>query len=105
MLFSTFFCTVARYLSIKTGDLTPKVSSEKRPILNKENLPIIKSIYSSNKDSTLKDFCDEFIFYTDLPCLLIFDLRQTNVKLSKFSISRFTSDIALKAIESHFTKR
>jgi transposase len=73
LLFNTSSRTVARYLSIKrkTGDLTPKVPPGRPPILNEENLSIIKSIYLSNKDGTLQDYCDEFKERTGIKTTLV----------------------------------
>lgn len=54
--------TVAKYLQIQrdTGDLTPKSSPGRSPILTERNLRIIREIILLNKDGTLRDFRDEF---------------------------------------------
>lgn len=54
--------SVTRYLSMDriTGDLTPKTHPGRPPILDNENLSIIKLIVLSNSDGTLQDYCDEF---------------------------------------------
>jgi transposase len=54
--------TVAKYLQIQreTGDLTPKSSPGRTPILTENNLGIIREIILLNKDGTLQDFRDEF---------------------------------------------
>ncbi len=54
--------TVAKYLQIQrvTGDLTPKSSPGRSPILTEKNLGIIREIILLNKDGTLQDFRDEF---------------------------------------------
>lgn len=60
--------TVAKYLQIhrETGDLTPKPLPGRPPILNDENLDIIKKIILLNKDGTLQDFRDAFEIKTGI---------------------------------------
>ncbi len=54
--------TVAKYLQIQrdSGDLSPKPIPGRPPILNDENLKIIKTIILSKSDGTLQEFCDVF---------------------------------------------
>lgn len=62
MIFEIHPRTVAKYLQIyrDTGDLTPKPLPGRTPILNDQNLVIIKSIIMSNSDGTLQEYCDAF---------------------------------------------
>jgi transposase len=54
--------SVAKYLHLhrQNKDLTPKPHTGRPPILNDENLDIVKLIVSSNKDGTLQEYADEF---------------------------------------------
>lgn len=67
-IFNITSLTVAKYLQIHrvTGDLTPKPLPGRPPILNDENLDIIKKIILLNKDGTLQDFRDAFEIKTGI---------------------------------------
>ena len=53
---------IAKYLQIhrQGEDLTPKRHTGRPPILTRENLAIVKSIVSLNRDGTLQEYADEF---------------------------------------------
>jgi len=61
-LFGLGKSTVEKYLSISrnVGDLTPGKSTGRPPLLNDENLAIIRKIVLSAPDQRLKDYCIAF---------------------------------------------
>jgi transposase len=67
-IFDTTSRTVAKYLQIqrKIGDLSPRYSPGRPPILTDTNLDIIKEIILLNRDGTLQDFSDAFLRETGI---------------------------------------
>jgi len=60
--------TVSKFLRIenKIGDLTPSYSPGRPPIIDENNLVIIKKIVLSNNSGTLQEYCDTFYNTTGL---------------------------------------
>jgi len=64
--------TVSKFLKIEseTGDLTPNHSPGRPPIIDKNNLTIIKKIVLLNNSGTLQKYCEEFYKETGLAVCL-----------------------------------
>jgi transposase len=86
--------TVFNYLKMyrENGDLTPKPLPGRPPILNKQNLSIIKTIILSNRDGTLQEFCDEFE-------------RQVKIKITIVTMHNACNKLKMKRKKKVFTRR
>ena len=60
--------TVAKFLQLHRNgkDLSPGRHTGRPPILTEENLVIVKSVISLNKDGTLQEYADEFKIKTGI---------------------------------------
>lgn len=58
-------------LDRETGDLTPDTQPGRPPILNNENLLIIKKIVMTNPDGTLEDYRVQFLKETGIDVTIV----------------------------------
>jgi transposase len=60
--------TILKFLKIEreSGDLTPNYPTGRPPVIDKNNLTIIKKIVLLNNSGTLQEYCDSFYKETGL---------------------------------------